>query len=180
MRTAAVLIILGLALVSAAAAPDDAVTGQIAQARRLADASDHQGAIGILEDALIEAKDSDRRTIVDMLKRSYMVMASRAQSSGQSRTAAHYRDNLEILEKATRLSPGQQLPEPTKTKPIPIPAPPSRPGIREVSPTAPSPEPVVVPKSVVPHLASPVNENQVSNPTNLEPPPLEPAPPAFA
>ncbi len=181
MRTAAVLIILGLAPVSAAAAPDDGVTGQIAQARRLADVSDHQGVIGILEDALIEAKDSDRRTIVEMLKRSYMVMASRAQSSGHSRTAAHYRDNLEILEKATRLSPGQQLPESAKSTPIPIAAAlPSRPSTGELNPTAPSPEPVVVPKGVVPLQASPVKENQAPNPINLEPPPLEPAPPALA
>lgn len=171
MRTVALSTIIGIVLVQATASanPDDAVSGQIAQARRLADASDHQGAIGILEDALIEAKNSDRRVIVDMLKRCYTVMASRAQASGQAREAARYRDNLEILEKASRGPLGQKSPEPAKAIAAPAQASPPRPSAQESAPVKPKLEPIP-PRAV---------ESPASLP-RLEPPPLEPAPPTLS
>ncbi len=84
------------------AAPDAAAA--IAQARRLIEANDHAAAASLLEDALIEAQTRDQPPIVQLLRQSYTVMAKRAEEAGRKREAAHYRDNLEIINRD--LEPG--------------------------------------------------------------------------
>ncbi len=100
MKTAVAASILGALLLPAAlqAAFDD---GAIAQARRLADAGDHAGAVQLLEDALTEANAGDQPAIVNLLKRSYKALADEAESRGNKREAVRQRDNLSILEEAT-------------------------------------------------------------------------------
>lgn len=172
MRTAALLFFFTILLLHApvwAVGEDGTVAARIAQARRLADASDHEAAIGILEDALIEAKPSDRSTIVGMLKRSYMVMASRAQAGGQSREAARYRDNLEILEKASRKSAGQSLASPVKAAATANQASSSRSVLKGAEPTEAAPKPAASRAAGPPAPSLP----------RAEPPPLEPAPAAL-
>ncbi len=91
-------------------------TGAIAQARRLIEANDHAAAAALLEDALSEAQTKDRPTIVQLLRQSYSVMAKRAEEAGRKREAAHYRDNLAILnrdqEPPVRSQESEEAPKP--------------------------------------------------------------------
>jgi len=73
-------------------------TGSIAQARRLIDAKDYTSATIVLEDLLLEAEPKDKPAILDLLRQSYAAMARQAEAAGHERDAAHYRDNLAILD----------------------------------------------------------------------------------
>ena len=127
MRQAVTTMILGvsLALVLSGRSRGDGtdVAATIDRARRLIQANDHSSAITFLEEALLEAQAKDRSAILDLLRQSYEVMARQAEASGRSRDAAHYRDNLAILNRS-RESPSSpqtsaELPktpvEPSKT-----------------------------------------------------------------
>jgi hypothetical protein len=74
----------------------------IAQARRLIDASDHAAAATLLEDALIDGRDTDKPAIIELLRTAYRVMAKQADEAGQPIRAAHYRENLDILDRRRR------------------------------------------------------------------------------
>jgi hypothetical protein len=112
MRQALARTMVGLCLVLVPAArgegPLDRAEQPLSQARRRAQAGDHASAANILEEALFAAKEQDRQAILDLLKQSYEVLARKAEASGQTDVAAHYRDNLAILDRgreATRKSP---------------------------------------------------------------------------
>jgi len=102
MRQAVTTVIVGivLALAPPTRAGDGRIapTGSIAQARRLIDAKDYASATTVLEDLLLEAESQDKPAIVDLLRKSYAAMARQAQAEGRERDAAHYRDNLAILD----------------------------------------------------------------------------------
>ncbi len=78
----------------------------------------------VLEDALLEAPAKDRPAILDLLRQSYEVLARKAEASGRTREAAHYRDNLAILgrsrEPGRQARPIESRPEsPTRSKAAP-------------------------------------------------------------
>ncbi len=100
------------------AAPDAAAA--IAQARRLIEANDHAAAASLLEDALIEAQTRDQAPIVQLLRQSYTVMAKRAEEAGRKREAAHYRDNLAILNRDQEPGPRSRETEETSRPPGPV------------------------------------------------------------
>src|SRR5262245_2609131 len=102
MRQALAGMMVGLCLVLAASAqaqgPGVGGTESIVEARRRIEAGDHEAALTILEDALPEARARDRPAILDLLRQSYAIMARKAEASGRPGDAAHYRDNLAILD----------------------------------------------------------------------------------
>ncbi len=109
MRQAVTTVIMGISLVlapltRAGGAGTDA-TGSIAQARRLIEAKDFAAAMTVLEDLLIEAEAKEKPAIVDLLRQSYAELARQAQLSGRGRDAAHYRDNLAILDQGRPATP---------------------------------------------------------------------------
>jgi len=102
MRQAVTTMIVGISLAlaplaRAGGAGTDA-TGSIAQARRLIEAKDHAAAMIVLEDLLLEAEAKEKPAIVDLLRQTYAELARQAHLSGRERDAAHYRDNLAILD----------------------------------------------------------------------------------
>jgi hypothetical protein len=102
MPQAVTMMIVGslLALGSMAYAGGKAPTaaGSLAQARRLIEANDYASAMTFLEDLLIEAEANERPAIAGLLKQAYEVLARQAETAGRDRDAAHYRDNIAILE----------------------------------------------------------------------------------
>lgn len=129
-------------------------TGSIAHARRLIEANDHAAATAVLEDALIDAEAKDRPAIVQLLRQSYAAMAKRAEDAGQKREAAHYRDNLAILNRDQEppARPKDSDEKPKKPDP-PQATTPLEPG-PELSATAPTVEPKPVPAKPV--VAKPI------------------------
>ena len=135
--------------------------GSVPQARRLIEAGDHAAAMKLLEDALIEARPGDRPAILDLLRQSYEVLARKAEASGRAREAAHYRDNLAILEQVRE--PARPVPAhpepPARSKAAPArakaaegprsPTPSSRPATAAPSP-APSPPPTLLEPAPLP------------------------------
>ena len=104
MRQAAttVTVCLCLFLASTARAGDgtSASAGTIDRARRLIEAKDYAAAATLMEDLLLEAGAGERPAILAILRQSYEVMAKDAEAAGRDRVAAHYRDNLAILNAA--------------------------------------------------------------------------------
>jgi hypothetical protein len=96
-----------------------AANGAIDQARRLIEANDHAAAAALLEDALVDADSKDRPAIVQLLRQSYTIMAKRAEEAGHKREAAHYRDNLAILNRVQE--PGSRFQESDETPRPPSP-----------------------------------------------------------
>ena len=113
MRQAVTTMIVSLSLALILSGPsrgdETDVPATIDRARRLIQANDHSSAIAFLEEALVEAQAKDRSAILDLLRQSYDVMTRQADASGRSRDAAHYRDNLAILNR------GRESPPPPKT-----------------------------------------------------------------
>jgi hypothetical protein len=110
MRQAISAVLVGISLSlstpsSSPGAPAD-VAAAVAQARRLLEANDHASAAALLEDALVDARPIEKPAIIELLRKSYEVLAKQAEAAGQSRKAAHYRDNLAILDRARDLKPG--------------------------------------------------------------------------
>jgi hypothetical protein len=168
---------------AAAGGPDSA--GAIAQARRLIEANDHAAAMVLLEDALLEADNKHKPAIVDLLKETYESLAQKAQSEGREREAAHYRDNLAIIDQS-RAATSSQRPtdQKSKTKPSPVPqVAPKRdfavvqnvsPGLQPAKPPLPeaAPQPSPVPARQPPALPAPV---KVAAPESRTKPPAKPA-----
>ncbi len=104
MRQAAttVTVCLCLLLASLARGGDGttAVNNTVDRARRLIDAKDFGSAATLLEDLLIEAPARERPAILAVLRQSYEALARQADAAGRDREAAHYRDNLAILNKS--------------------------------------------------------------------------------
>src|SRR5579859_6613597 len=75
------------------------------QARALLQRNDGAGAATLLEDALSEASETDRRAILDALRTAYDLAAKQAEAAGQKSAAAAYRDNLDILNRKLRRRP---------------------------------------------------------------------------
>jgi hypothetical protein len=103
MRQAVTTMVVGislslLSLAARAGGRQSESTASIAQARRLIEAKDHAAAMVVLEDMLIEAETKDKPEILDLLRKTYTVLARQAQAAGRERDAAHYRDNLDILD----------------------------------------------------------------------------------
>jgi hypothetical protein len=142
-----------------------AATGSLAQARRLIEAKDFTSATTMLEDLLIEADASEKPAITGLLKQTYEALARQAQDAGRDRDAAHYRDNIAILEGTGPTSDPAQPTRPAITPPA---GPkPSRPGecsdVKAIPPKD--------PPSAGPRMRSPDPA-----PIALEPaPPSEPA-----
>ena len=59
----------------------------------------------VLEDLLVEAEAKEKPAILDLLRQSYTELARQAQLSGREREAAHYRDNLAILDQGRPATP---------------------------------------------------------------------------
>jgi hypothetical protein len=100
---------------NATAGGTDTAAGTIAQARRLIAAKDHAAAMVLLEDALLEADNEHKPKIVDLLRETYDSLAQKAQAEGRAQDAAHYRDNLAIIDQsraaATKKRPTDQMPK---------------------------------------------------------------------
>ena len=96
--------------------------GTIAQAKRLIEAKDYSPAVVLLEDLLAEAEPKDRPAILDLLRKSYDVMARDAKAAGRDREAAHYRDNLAIIEHCRDATASAKPADPKPDKP-PAPGP---------------------------------------------------------
>jgi hypothetical protein len=97
-RTMVVFLFLASLLVAQAAGGGIDAVGTIAQAQRLIEAKDYSPAVVLLEDLLAEAEPKDRPAILELLRKSYDVMARDAKAAGRDREATHYRDNLAIIE----------------------------------------------------------------------------------
>ena len=104
MQQAVTTIVVGLCLVWAQPVVGGTAlvtgAGPIERARRLIEAGDHAAALTVLEDALLDSPVRDRPTILRLLRQSYEVLARKAEAAGQARVAAHYRDNLAILDRS--------------------------------------------------------------------------------
>jgi hypothetical protein len=98
VRTMVVIPLLASFSVMGAAVKGVDAAGTIAQARRLIEAKDYAPAVVLLEDLLAEAEPKERPAILELLRKSYDVMARDAMAAGRDREAAHYRDNLAIIE----------------------------------------------------------------------------------
>jgi hypothetical protein len=182
MRQAVTTVMMGFCLILAPWArggtpPQTAGTGPIPQARRLIEAGNHVAAMTVLEDALFEAPVKDRATILDLLRQSYEILARKTEASGRPREAAHYRDNLAILERSRepiRQSPPiESRPQsPTRSKAAPAGKPASD-GPRNALPlagpaSAPAQDPM--PGPVLPILSEPA---PLPEPERI-PPPVSP------
>jgi hypothetical protein len=127
--SAAVLVAGCLTLCSAAWA---AAPAALQQARALLARNDGAGAAALLEEALSEASETDRRAIVDALRTAYDLAAKQAETAGQKSAAETYRDNLAILNRkpVPRSSGAAEAPAPLAaiaplTAPAPLANPPS-------------------------------------------------------
>jgi hypothetical protein len=69
------------------------------QARTLLGRNDGAAAVTLLEEALVDAPESDRRVLIDALRKAYAVAARQAESAGQTRAAETYRENLAVLDR---------------------------------------------------------------------------------
>jgi hypothetical protein len=159
-----------------------------AQARRLIDAKDYSAAMVLLEDALTEADAKDRPAILELLRQSYRVMAEAAEKAGRDREAAHFRDNLAIIErrrlpaappKSTEAKPSK----PDATKPLDSgnETAPSKGAAQQKtpSPTNPLPGSAQDTPGASPPAAAPVPENpKLAAPDPLPPLPRELSTPA--
>jgi hypothetical protein len=116
------LTLAGSVLMVGPASAGSGAADAVNEARALLARRDYQKATTVLEEALMEARPSDRAAIIELLRQSYRELIARAESSGKSRDAAAYRDNLAILEQAPGHAPGDP------------PAPPSR----QADPVAPA------------------------------------------
>jgi hypothetical protein len=92
--------------------------GTIAQAERLIKAKDYSPAVALLEDLLAEAEPKVRPAILDLLRKSYDVMARDAKAAGRDREAAHYRDNLAIIEHCRDVTSPAKPADPKPGKPV--------------------------------------------------------------
>jgi hypothetical protein len=119
MRQVITRMMVGLFLVLSPPARADGhasgVAEAIAKARRLVAAGDHSSAATVLEDALLEAQAKDQPTILELLRQSYEILARQTEASGQPRAAAHFRDNLAILNRGR-----DRTPPATSAKTMPV------------------------------------------------------------
>jgi hypothetical protein len=176
----------------------------IARARRLIQAGDRNAAVDLLEEALIDGPAGDRPAILELLRQSYQAMARDAESAGRAADAAHYRDNLSILERSrladrsvpeSREQAGPTTATGPPTKPAARPAEPrvapataldrspamSPPGVAAgTSPrTVPAPPPSAVPPSSLsgpPDLRAPTPDPSLAEPLALPEPAKLPKP----
>ncbi len=177
MRQAIMKMVVGLCAVCVVPArgedggPPAAGEPPIARARRLIEAGDRGAAVDLLEDALIDGPAGDRPAILDLLRRSYEAMARDADDAGRSADAAHYRDNLSILERARRAEGPAPSPQPLKPS-----APPAKPAARPPAPRV-EPAPARAPATTRPESASPPAAQTVPPPPTAVPPSALAGPP---
>jgi hypothetical protein len=136
----------------------------IAQARRLIEAKDHAAAMALLEDALLDADKKQKPAIVDLLKTTYEALAQKAESAGRKREAAHYRDNLAIIDRSRTAGPPKK---PDTTPPLPKPSTERRPAPKKDVDIASTVVPRAQPATSVPLESAPI----ASPPIDQEPPP---------
>jgi hypothetical protein len=105
-----------LSVVQATGAGNDAA-GTIAQAERLIKANDFSPAVALLEDLLAEAEPKVRPAILNLLRKSYDIMARDAKAAGRDREAAHYQDNLAIIEQCREVTTPPKPADPKTNKP---------------------------------------------------------------
>jgi hypothetical protein len=113
---------LAFAFVPYAPGESATVVGSLAQARRLVEAKDYSSAMTVLEDLLIDAEGSEKPAITGLLKECYSELARQAEAAGKDRDAAHYRDNIAILD-APPLASDSRAPTQTPPKPASGPKP---------------------------------------------------------
>ncbi len=132
MRQAAKTIVIGfsLALAPAAGAGGGGADspGSVAQARRLVEANDHAAALVLLEDLLLEADAKDKPEVLDLLRKTYDALAHKAAAEGRERDAAHFRDNIAIIERgqAKKSAPRADERAPQRPTPAAIPKRPAK------------------------------------------------------
>ena len=109
-----VIALLPLATVSAMAGD---ATGAIGQAGRLIEAKSYSLATTLLEDLLPEANANDRRSILDLLHQAYEGLAREAKAAGNERAAAHFQDNIAIIDRSRGLaSPPAKSTDPKRNR----------------------------------------------------------------
>jgi hypothetical protein len=114
MRQATTSVILVAAFAIASANSTPAIAGAdaaatLARAGRLIDANDHATAVKFLEEALADAGPRDMPRVLELLRKSYEVLAKQAEAAGRPREAAHYRDNLAILSPTRPAAPKEAV-----------------------------------------------------------------------
>ncbi len=135
----------------------------------------------VLEDALLELPNKDRPAVLELLRQSYEVLARKADAAGRPQDAAHYRDNLAILDRNRAAirpgKPSESRPQPAIANPVlPKPNPPRKPAsdrphnARPPAMAVPSPDlgPVLDPRSNPPLLGVPAPLPEPEQP----PPPI--------
>ena len=151
MRQAVTILMVGLWMVPTLPAraegpPPAGEPAIIARARRMIQAGDREAALGLLEDALIDGPAGDRPAVVGFLRRSYESMAREAEAAGRPEAAAHYRDNLAILNQTHQTTPPAPAPRP-RVEPARPKVEPSTPKAEPSTPEAERPTPKVEPSS---------------------------------
>jgi hypothetical protein len=120
MRQALTTMIVGLSLALSPLAQVSAratdAAGTIARASRLIEAKDYPPATILLEDLLPDADANERRSILELLRQSYEAMAREAKAAGNDREAAHFRDNIAIINRAQGVAPHSAKSSEEKTK----------------------------------------------------------------
>jgi hypothetical protein len=170
--TTTVTVCLFLFLASSARGGDgaSASAGTIDRARRLIEAKDYAAAATLMEDLLLEAGAGERPVILGILRQSYEVIAKEAEAAGRDRVAAHYRDNLAIL----NANPATREPaQPASPRPKPA----EKPRSPAVANAPRTPEPEARPEPADPKTAIPAPKQPPSGQLLEEPGALfEPAP----
>ncbi len=81
-------------------------------ARSLLERNDARGSIALLETALPTASANDRSSILELLRTAYNLAAQQADAAGNPQEAELYRENLAILDRASKPRPNPPAPLP--------------------------------------------------------------------
>jgi hypothetical protein len=117
VRTIFVVVFLAALAVKLAPASETDIAAAIAQAKRLIDAKDYAPAVILLEDLLPETDAENKPAVLELLRKSYEVMAREAKAAGRDREAAHLLENLSIITAVPRSAPLVKPPEPKPRQP---------------------------------------------------------------
>ncbi len=188
MRQAATIALLVLCAVPNGSSrgdnPKPSEPAAVTQARDRLRTGDRQGALTLLEDALLDGPASDRSAVLDLLRRTYTELAREAESGGNAVAAAEYRENLAILDRAHPAPRPADRPqgEPIHPRPpasVETPLPPGKDrfagsGLGSIqTPSLSKAPPTTIP---LPELREPVSSASLPEPINLPMPKSLPEP----